>query len=136
LSNKSILVLDEDPDILVFLTVLLEECGIRVLRARSRAEALELVRRRFVAIDLILANIVITHLSDTNFEKDIANLRAGIPILYMSAFVEDGAIRIEMMKRPHSVSGTGESSSAIENESLVNVVMGALTKSRTRASSG
>ena len=136
--SKSILLLDEDPEVLAFLTVLYEERGVRVLRARSRTEAMEVLGRTFVPVDLILANIVITHLSDTDFEQDVANLREGIPILYMSAFVEDGVYRVEVMKRPYDAPGdwgTENSPPAAPpaNEGVVNAVMAALSKKSARA---
>ena len=138
--NKSVLLLDEDPEILTFLTALFEQRGLRVLRARSRDEMLELLKRDYVPVDLILANIVITHLSDSDFEQDVASIRAFVPVLYMSAFVEDDVIRIEMMKRPYlvtnsmTVSSSAGVDAATEQEGVVNAVMSALTRPRTRAS--
>jgi len=133
LLNKSILLLDEDPEILAFLTVLLEERGPRVLRARSRMEMLEILSRPYVQVDLILANIVITHLSDSDFEQEVASLRTRVPVLYMSAFVEQGVIRIEMMKRPYPVQGSMTLSSSAgfaagEEDNVINAVISALTR--------
>jgi CheY-like chemotaxis protein len=148
LLNKSILLLDEDPDILAFLTVLFEERGLRVLRARSRREAMEVLERQYVSVDLILANIVITHLSDTDFEADVASLRESLPTLYMSAFTDAGVFRIEMMKRPYLTgdSGIAHGSSfarypasgfpIMADEGVVNAVTAALTNRRTHAGAG
>ena len=136
LPNKSILLLDEDPEILKFLSLVFEERGLRVLRARSRTEALEVLSRQFIPVDLILANIVITHLSETDFEADVASVRMGVRILYMSAFVEDGMFRVETMKRPYPVVGDNGGYAIAHNEGLVNAVMSALTKARAQAGAG
>ncbi len=86
--NKSILVVDEDPEVLGFLTMLFEARDIRVLRARSGSEAAQVLSRPYVPVDLIVANIM---LPDTG---RLAYLRPGVSLLYMSAFIDSGVIRI------------------------------------------
>ena len=98
---------------------------------------MEVLGRSFVPVDLVLANIVITHLSD-GFERDVTNLRPGVSILHMSAFVEAGMFRIEMVSRHNSSSEAGSLSAggALTEEGVVNAVMSALVKKKASAGAG
>jgi DNA-binding response OmpR family regulator len=129
LVSKSILVIDQDPDILGFLTLLFEARDIRVLRARTRAEALELLGREYVPVDLVLANLMTAQMENSDLCADVASLRRGVPVIYMSAFVDSGAIRIEALK---SLSGSGLA--AADGRGVLEAVLAALTRSRAAAS--
>jgi DNA-binding response OmpR family regulator len=91
--DKSVLVIDEDPEVLAFLTHLFEAQNLRVLRARSPSEALDILSREYVSVDLILANLMIARMDE------LASARPGVAVLYMTAFVDSGVIRIEAMNR-------------------------------------
>jgi DNA-binding response OmpR family regulator len=125
--SKSILLIDEDPEVLAFLTLLLEERGMRVLRARTRAEALDIFNRDYVPVDLVLANMMMSQMIGGGFEREVARVRALVPVLYMTAFVEDGVIRVEAMKHP-DLSGH----SAADDRGFVEAVMSALGRTRVR----
>jgi DNA-binding response OmpR family regulator len=127
--SKSILLIDEDPEVLAFLTLLLEERGMRVLRARTRAEALDIFNRDYVPIDLVVANMMMSHTIGGSLEREVARVRALVPILYMTAFVEEGVIRVEAMRHP-DLSGH----SAADDRGFIEAVMSALGRTRVRAS--
>jgi DNA-binding response OmpR family regulator len=126
--SKSILLIDEDPEVLAFLTLLLEERGVRVLRARSRAEALDIFSRDYVPVDLVLANMMMPHMIGGGFEREMARIRACVSVLYMTAFVEEGVIRVEAMRHP-DLSGH----SAADDRGFIEAVMAALNRSQVRA---
>jgi DNA-binding NtrC family response regulator len=127
--NQSILIIDGDPDVLCFLTLLFEGRGIRVLRARSRAEAFEVLGRLFVPIDLVLANILLLKTSNRDFNRDIGTVRPGVSVLYMTAFQDSDIIRIEAIK-PASNSALGTP----DQRGLLDMVLSELERPLTRAS--
>jgi len=95
--SKSVLILDEDPEVLTFLTQLLEARKLRVLRARSKSEAFEILNRAYVPVDLVVANLMLTGVGGPDFTRHVADLRPHVPVMYMSAFIDSGVIRVEAM---------------------------------------
>ncbi len=131
--EKSILIADEDSGVLTFLTLLFEEQGVRVLRARSRAEMLEILSRNYVPVDLVLANTVLAQLSCSDLEQDIARERGMIPVLWMSALVEAGVIRVELRKRFAVVGGAPVLAADESSRDMVMSVLSALVSKRSGA---
>ena len=125
--NKSILVVDEDPSVLTFLTLLFEVEGIRVLRSRTKSEAFEVMGRTYVPVDLVLTNMMIER-PGADFTREIALVRPGIPVLLMSAFVDEEVIRVEAMKKCGF-----EGNWIPDDRGVLEAVKSALEKTRTSA---
>ena len=95
----SILVIEEDPGILIFLGRLLDRDRVRVLFARSASQALAIAARSYVPIDLILSNVFLPGLSGPETVNRVREMRPGLHALYMSAQTDHGVIRIDLMRR-------------------------------------
>jgi len=104
----SVLVVDEEPSILTFLASLLETNGMRALLARSAHEAVGIAQRGYVPIDLILTDIVvkesvadsgISEITGAEMLNRLRQIRPDTRALYMSAYVDSGVIRIQLMNR-------------------------------------
>jgi len=99
--DMTILVVDDEPDVVIYLKTLLEDAGFNVLTAADGNEALEHVKRRkpdFISLDLVMPKksgirffyelrhnkewaripvvIVTAHARDEKIEKDIQDLFA------------------------------------------------------------
>ena len=83
--DKSVLVVDDDPDIRDFLSMVLEAEGYRVACARDGREALDRVRRD--PPDAILLDIMMPRMDGWRFLKEHRMLSAECrcPVLAMSA---------------------------------------------------
>jgi CheY-like chemotaxis protein len=108
LDALSVLVVDEEPSILTFLASLLEANGMRALLARSAHEAVGIAQRGYVPIDLILSDIVvkesvadsgISEITGAEMLNRLRQIRPDTRALYMSAYVDSGVIRIQLMNR-------------------------------------
>ncbi len=118
----SVLVVDENPDVLTFFVRLLDANRIRALVARNAAEAIAIVERSYVPIDLILANVLLPPdpaLPDRGDGPDLVDrlrlLRPNVPARYMSAWVDSGVIRIELLERGlHHMSRTPDDPGLVE----------------------
>ena len=108
LDALSVLVVDEEPSILTFLASLLETNGMRALLARSAHEAIGIAQRGYVPIDLILTDIVvkesiadsgISEITGAEMLNRLRQIRPDTRALYMSAYVDTGVIRIQLMNR-------------------------------------
>jgi CheY-like chemotaxis protein len=116
----SILVIHEDPDVLIFIGRLLDSHGMRGLLARSGTEAIGLAARQFVSINLILINHMIKGLSADETVNHVRGLRPGLPALYMSAHIDRGVIRIDVVRR----TGSADNRSGTLIESIREAIAG------------
>jgi CheY-like chemotaxis protein len=124
---RSVLVVDSDPAVLALLSMILEgpstteKPKIRVLRARSVEEAIDVLSRRFVRVDLVLSNKSLLGSEGQNIAECVRTVRPQLPVMFMSAITEAQTIQIH-----GSADGTG----------LVRAVVAGLERPRAlRASS-
>ena len=126
-TSQSVLIVDEEPEILVLLSRILESNGIRALRARDAAEAAEIAERPHVPIDLILCGAG----DDKKITPDLTalrELRPGLRSIYMSAFYDSGVIRIGVLRRGDMVE-----SGLVNDTGLVGAVRAAMAAPRASA---
>jgi DNA-binding NtrC family response regulator len=87
--QRTILVVDDDPAMLLTAAANIELAGYRVLEAESGDRALDLVRERD-DIDLILSDIRMPGKNGIELYREVKQLRPGLPVIMMTAFaVED-----------------------------------------------
>jgi DNA-binding NtrC family response regulator len=105
-SSLSVLVIDDDAQILSFFARILDSNGIRALLARSADEAVGIAKRGYVPIDLVLTDVALKPesaasdpYSGPELVDRIRQLRPEVRALYMSAFVDSEVIRIELVDR-------------------------------------
>jgi response regulator RpfG family c-di-GMP phosphodiesterase len=98
---NSVLVVDEDPAILIFIARTLDTNGIRVLSARNGSEAVEIAERHEIPIDLVVANVAILEQQEPQLLDRLRRLRPGVRNLSMAACVDSGVIRIQLMRGGH-----------------------------------
>lgn len=100
----SILVVDEAPEILNFFARLLDTNGMRALLARTPDEAIEIARREYIPIDLVVTDTVLKGDSARLWEETTGSevvdrvraLRPNARALYMMAGADDEVIRLEL----------------------------------------
>jgi len=111
--EKTILVVDDEPDIVIYLRTLLEDEGFKVMTANDGDEALQRVREKkpdFISLDLVMPKksgirffyelrhnkewskipvvIVTAHAKDAGVRKEIDDLFAGKTISGPSVYLE------------------------------------------------
>ena len=98
----SVLVMDEDPAVLVFTARVLEGSGIRALLARTADEAIGLAKMNYVPMDIVLANKAMLA-ADTDLLKRIQEFRPAIRHLSMAAAVDGDVIRVQPLNSDRSL---------------------------------
>jgi len=95
---RSVLVVDPDPAVLALLSMILEgpktteKPKMRVLRARGVKEAMDMLSRRRVPVDLVLYN---KSLSESDgFAERVRTLHPQLPVIFMSGIKEAQMIQI------------------------------------------
>jgi CheY-like chemotaxis protein len=96
LDSLAVLIVDETPEVLVFLARLLWRKNIRALLARDWQEAIGIAERNYVPIDLVLVDVVIPRLSAAKLMDRMREIRPGVGALYMSAQLDSAAIRVQL----------------------------------------
>jgi CheY-like chemotaxis protein len=87
--KKTILIIDDDPDTVTFLTTLLEDSGYATRSAADGKQGLESVRRE--RPDLICLDITMPEKSGVRLYRDLREdaALAGIPIVIVTGIAED-----------------------------------------------
>ena len=123
--SRSVLVVDADPAVLTLLSMILEgpktteKPKMRVLRARSVKEAMNMLNCPNVPVDLVLYNKSLAEFEGQNFAERVRKLRPELPVMSMSAIAEAESIQI------HSAAGSG----------LERAVVASLERARTQRGS-
>ncbi len=98
LPRETILVVDDELEVLAFVADVLHAEGYTVLRASDPQEALRLAHHRSEPIHLLLADVVMPFMTGPDLAAKLRSLRPGIKVLLMSAFtsgaIEDHGIHI------------------------------------------
>ena len=125
--SLSVLVVDEEPEVLSFFAKILDANGMRALLARNATEAIGIARRGYVPIDLVLTDIALkTEVAKPDLTSGqemvdrLRRLRPEIRALYMSAHLDAEIIRIELMER-----GFQTTSKSSDDTGLIESIQGA-----------
>ena len=87
--DKTILVVDDEPDVLTYLTMVLQDAGFNVMSAQDGNEALEKVKEKkpdFISLDLVMP-----HKSGIRFYHELRKNKewSNIPVVIVTAHAHD-----------------------------------------------
>jgi CheY-like chemotaxis protein len=88
-SNKTILVIDDEPDVVTFLTTILEDAGFATVSARDGQEAMEQVQKS--PPDLITLDISMPNRTGVRFYRDVKENDAwkSIPVIMVTGVTDE-----------------------------------------------
>jgi len=105
--EKTILVVDDEPDVVIYLKTILEDAGFRVITASDGNEALEQVKRQkpdFISLDLVMPQK-----SGIRFFYELRHNKewSRIPVIIVTAHAQDEKIKgdIEGMLAERTIIG-------------------------------
>lgn len=87
----TILVIDDDRIVLSMTEAMLARAGYRVITSLSGKQAVELLEN-CAELDIVLAlvDVVMKDMTGPDTAKEIARLRPGLPVIFMTGFPEHG----------------------------------------------
>lgn len=88
----TILVVDDEPTIAEFVTVVLQREGHRVLQAEHGPQALKLFASEPHAIDLVVTDVSMPVMDGLEFARRIASVRPGMPFVFMTGHANLGDV--------------------------------------------
>jgi two-component system cell cycle sensor histidine kinase/response regulator CckA len=87
--SHTILLVDDHPMVREVVARILRICGYRVLEANKGADALRLLDDYKDPIHLLLTDVLMPEMNGVELAEQVAALRPGIRVLYMSAYTSD-----------------------------------------------
>jgi PAS domain S-box-containing protein len=85
-SSKKCLLVDDNKDVLIYLSRILVDTGMTIFTARSGSEALELIKTK-PDIDVVLLDMQMPEMNGIEATKEIRKIRKNIPIIAQTAFI-------------------------------------------------
>jgi chemosensory pili system protein ChpA (sensor histidine kinase/response regulator) len=85
-SVPTVLAVDDEIEVLNLVSRLLREAGYEVVQARHGEEAWDRIQRGGPLPDLLLADVVMPHMSGTELAARVAGRHPDLPIVLMSAY--------------------------------------------------
>ncbi len=107
--DVTVLVVDDEVDIAVYLASVLEDAGMNVVIAHDGVQALDVVKK--TAIDLISLDLVMPRKSGIRFLMDLRKDRdlSRIPVVIVTAHARDAGVRKDLDKALAESTMTGPS---------------------------
>jgi len=96
-NRGTILIVDDDPAVLVLIQTILTAADYRVLLAAERADAVRMATQKHLHIYLALLDVRMPGMSATALADEMLSLRPNVRVLFMSGFVDEEIIRIKML---------------------------------------
>ena len=96
-TRGTVLIVDDDPAVLILIQCILTAADYRVLVAAERAGALRVVQQKHIRIDLALLDVCVPGVSGTELADELLAIRPNIRVLWMSGFVDEEFIRVKLV---------------------------------------
>lgn len=87
--SETVLFVEDEDSILDLGTVILEQCGYKVLKAKSPSDALALLKDLETKVDLLISDVVMPGMNGRDLRKLIEVGMPGIKVLYISGYTSD-----------------------------------------------
>lgn len=91
--TETILLVEDEPEVLAVATEMLEECGYQVIKADSPPAALELVKQQAPKIHLLITDVVMPNMTGPELAGQVTTIRPGVKVLYLSGRIGTTVVR-------------------------------------------
>jgi len=111
-ADETILVVEDDEDVLAYTAGILRELGYRVIEADDGAAAIALLGREDLAISMLLTDVVMPRMSGRELADRAHILRPGLRVLFASGYPSDVMMRdgrlapaVDLIAKPFTYAG-------------------------------
>jgi DNA-binding NtrC family response regulator len=92
-TDKTVLVLDDEPDVRKLVSAMLASSGYTVLAADSGENAIKTFKKRKQPVDLLLLDVVSPGLAGPMVAERLIELQPGLRVLFMSGYDDTSVVR-------------------------------------------
>lgn len=96
-NRGTVLVVNQDPSVLVLLQIILSAADCRVLVAQDSDSAVRLAWQKQIPIDVVLLDVDLPDAKESGLADNIHSIRPEMGVLSMTGFVEDEFVRIKLV---------------------------------------
>lgn len=100
LSERTILVVDDDPDVRDYAVAVLEDRGYRVLSAEDGVDALSVLARES-SVDLLFTDVVMPRLNGFELAARARQAAPMLKVLFTSGYATDLSAADRLLKKPY-----------------------------------
>ena len=97
-AGETILLVEDDPDIQLMMTMILQDAGYLVIVARDGEEGVSLFEAHASSIALVIADIMMPKMKGKQFQEHVRRLRADIKVLVVSGYQEMDLKRRDLLE--------------------------------------
>ncbi|MFB3828151.1 MAG: response regulator [Bryobacteraceae bacterium] len=101
--KKTILVVDDEPEVRKLVGAMVSRYGFSVLTADSGEHAITLFRNRQGNIDLLLTDVVAPGMSGPQLADELTRLRPGLKVLFMSGYDNTQVVQHYVVEKGHAL---------------------------------
>jgi CheY-like chemotaxis protein len=87
--SETVLLVEDEELVRQFARSVLEQAGYKVVEASNGQEALRHIHDPGTQVDLVLTDVVMPEMGGRELGEQLARLRPGLPVLYLSGYAED-----------------------------------------------
>lgn len=91
--TETILLVEDEPEVLAVAKEMLEECGYTVIQADSPPAALDVVRKGAPKIHLLITDVIMPMMTGPELAGQVTTLRPGVKVLYLSGRIGHTVVR-------------------------------------------
>jgi CheY-like chemotaxis protein len=95
--SETVLLVEDDESLRVFVSTVLRECGYQILEAQNGIEAISIAEQFAGRIDVVLTDVVMPKMGGRELSAALTARRQGIKILYMSGYTDDAVVLHELL---------------------------------------
>ena len=82
----TVLIIEDEPSLLRFSQLALERAGYDVIACRDGAEALNVLHKRSLMLDLVISDVAMPHVTGDVVARQVRLLRPNLPVVLMTGF--------------------------------------------------
>lgn len=100
MSRETILVVDDDLHIRILVKTFLERAGYAVVTAGDGAEGLHAYQKHQSSVSLLIADVVMPHLSGADLADRVLQFDSDLPVLFMSGDAARASFHSQCLQKP------------------------------------
>ena len=113
--GETVLLVEDEPDILIITRRMLERLGYRVLGAAGPEEALRLSAEHEGEIPILITDVIMPHMNGKDLSVELRKTRPGMKTLFVSGYTADVIARhgvldegVEFIEKPYAIEALAE----------------------------